>query len=863
MCPCCEMVFKIPKDVSRPPLITPSASPPPRVPPSRINVASPSKRQYPSSVSRSSSLHRSVGASDSDVDIQMEREASRARLLDTWSQLAERYSRPLDEDDIVDIRTGEIVKDNGFWRATRRFGFGEVLAPEYQEETTTGESGDEDGADELDAFTEEHDYLEDVFLARGLQRPPQKSSNVDFEYDYDLKEFLEAEERRKEKYGSDLEEEDICGVVEKRPGSHYPPETHGMHEDDVEEYEESEGEEDETGIAQNLAGTSSTVCPGNSESDDELNYWAPTEASEVGIARDEVPESRSADEHSDSDSEVEVVELFVEKSLSDKQPTQVLQLHTPPRSYSSADQLTTGCIEVPLPHSLSTPTRPGNRSHTKRDRNYSVSPQWSHTYHSKLRSPISSRRAKTPPDVLELTDDEEENSEPKSSRAASPTSPLPTSLLPTIVSPIQRPRSSKRRLIPEVLITTLPPHMKLSQDKGDSSGPKSNLSPSRRPSNPSISSGTLLGNVTPKKSPKKLTPVEAPPRLLPCVVHKAQVINRKRRRSSTHDNSRLLSVCEKSSKEVIRSKTTAGETKRSIADLVSQYFPERADSDRSRDPQRFRSKSKSAISAENVDVSSSDEDMNYQRHHSTWRHASVSTATQNDYSTLSYHLGPYPAVADPRAQQIINSAMQQLVALLTGPVAAPACPYTPIRHKHPSAGSSFVQLTPDHPHPYPFSFDPSFSKATLPPSSPELPSSPIRPRERRNSPTSRSHSRRRHVSFFVDDKDENNSKNDSEFIMSASLDQKNKQHRGRRNQSVCPQKSSSKAKGKQKAIERSVSPFRLEHDGDEDIEDKGRTKVKPGRARKSVLGYHSPTDASASSSRLHSMPKHLSKERGK
>ena len=246
------MVFKIPKDVSRPPLNTPSASPPHRVPPSRIDVASPSKRQCPS---RSSSLHRSVGASDSDLDIEMEREASRARLLDTWSQLAERYSRPLDEDDIVDIRTGEIVKDNGFWRATRRFGFGEVLAPEYQEETATDESGDEDGVDELDAFTEEHDYLEDVFLERGLQRPPPKSSNVDFEYGYDLKEFLEAEERRKEKYGSDLEE-----------------------------YEESEGEEDD---AQNLPGTSSTVCSEDSDSDDELDNWAPTEASKVDIVRDE------------------------------------------------------------------------------------------------------------------------------------------------------------------------------------------------------------------------------------------------------------------------------------------------------------------------------------------------------------------------------------------------------------------------------------------------------------------------------------------------------------------------------------------------------------------------------------------------
>ncbi len=217
------MVFKTPKDISRPPLITPSASPPPHASSSKTNSASPSKRQRLSSVSRSSSLQR---ASESVLDIQTEREASRTRLLDTWSQLAERYSRPLDEDDIVDIRTGEIVKDNGFWRATRRFGFGEVLAPEYQEETAKKESGDEDGVDELDAFTEEHDYLEDVFLARGLQKPSPVSSNA--EYEDDLREFLEAEERRKEEYGSELEEEIIetSDVVKKGWSLHYPSMTH-------------------------------------------------------------------------------------------------------------------------------------------------------------------------------------------------------------------------------------------------------------------------------------------------------------------------------------------------------------------------------------------------------------------------------------------------------------------------------------------------------------------------------------------------------------------------------------------------------------------------------------------------------------
>lgn len=391
------MVFKTPKDISRPPLITPSASPPPHASSSKTNSASPSKRQRLSSVSRSSSLQR---ASESVLDIQTEREASRTRLLDTWSQLAERYSRPLDEDDIVDIRTGEIVKDNGFWRATRRFGFGEVLAPEYQEETAKKESGDEDGVDELDAFTEEHDYLEDVFLARGLQKPSPVSSNA--EYEDDLREFLEAEERRKEEYGSELEEEVIetSDVVKKGWSLHYPSMTHDLHEDNGDEDEESEGEEDEAGTVQDPPCTSSPVCSEYSESDDELDNWEPTEASLVAIARNHVSETLSVDDYSDSESEVEIVS--VTKFLPDKQPIQAIQLHTPPHSYSSADRSITG---IPLPHPPSTPTRPSNPPCARRGRIDSSFPQKPQIYHSKPRSLTSSRRVKTPPDVLNLLRD--------------------------------------------------------------------------------------------------------------------------------------------------------------------------------------------------------------------------------------------------------------------------------------------------------------------------------------------------------------------------------------------------------------------------------------------------------------------------
>jgi hypothetical protein len=55
------------------------------------------------------------------------RTASTARLLDTWSSLAERYNRRLDEDDIVDILTGEVIEDRGVLSGLpERYNFGDL-----------------------------------------------------------------------------------------------------------------------------------------------------------------------------------------------------------------------------------------------------------------------------------------------------------------------------------------------------------------------------------------------------------------------------------------------------------------------------------------------------------------------------------------------------------------------------------------------------------------------------------------------------------------------------------------------------------------------------------------------------------------
>ncbi|CCM03538.1 uncharacterized protein FIBRA_05672 [Fibroporia radiculosa] len=76
----------------------------------------------------------------------------------------------------------------------------------------------------------------------------------------------------------------------------------------------------------------------------------------------------------------------------------------------------------------------------------------------------------------------------------------------------------------------------------------------------------------------------------------------------------------------------------------------------------------------------------------------------------------------------------------------------------PSMPSSMYS-TPSHPHPYPYSYDPSFSRATLPPSSPpeSLRSSSPAPAERSRS---QSKARGRRVSFKLDDDDRQSSPTD-------------------------------------------------------------------------------------------------------
>lgn len=198
-------------------LITPSVSPPPsavgrtksssRPPPKRprinsLNPAGPS--------SRTSSSSKPIDPSRDEAW-----RASSKRLIDVWDSLAERYNVPLDQDDIIDLRTVELVKDRGIVRSLKKgFDIGVFGAPEHEE----GDAGasSEDGAftevderdeevDEIDSFAQEPVVPVKIELEKANRHvPPFRAGNPDDAND--LKEFLEAEERRRARDGEDEDE---------------------------------------------------------------------------------------------------------------------------------------------------------------------------------------------------------------------------------------------------------------------------------------------------------------------------------------------------------------------------------------------------------------------------------------------------------------------------------------------------------------------------------------------------------------------------------------------------------------------------------------------------------------------------------
>jgi hypothetical protein len=231
-----------PPSSTRSPWLTPSATPPNSRTLHDVRLSStgapPSKRQ------RLASVH--PPSSDSG-DFDEKRQASTKRLLDAWSQLEQRYSRPIEEDDIVDLVSLKVVKDRGNIRGlSKNWQFGRAADLDDrtgEEDKQTESSGvSEDEEDEVEEEEVDEDDLSDDELdviprpSKQKQSEPEATLLEEMSFHAlwkastaldpdnpsdaeDLERFLRAEERRRADCASDAEEYSSPAETESTPFS--------------------------------------------------------------------------------------------------------------------------------------------------------------------------------------------------------------------------------------------------------------------------------------------------------------------------------------------------------------------------------------------------------------------------------------------------------------------------------------------------------------------------------------------------------------------------------------------------------------------------------------------------------------------
>ncbi|KAG6332948.1 hypothetical protein ID866_6143 [Astraeus odoratus] len=205
--------------------------------------------------SSAASAHRKYSSATPPTDIDTERKASALRVLNVWSQLAERYNRRLDEDDIIDLYSGAIVKDRGVLSgANKDYHIGHLsVQDDHDQEDSEEELEDEDEeADELDLLPRREAGGDADDFKTLLKRVPPLSATDDAD---DLDEFLEAEKRRREVTGDEDDEGEDLVSLRCHP---------------VREAEEDEEEDTEDG------GVSA-----DDSSEDELATWQDVESTPV------------------------------------------------------------------------------------------------------------------------------------------------------------------------------------------------------------------------------------------------------------------------------------------------------------------------------------------------------------------------------------------------------------------------------------------------------------------------------------------------------------------------------------------------------------------------------------------------------
>ncbi|KAG5721479.1 hypothetical protein E4T56_gene13234 [Termitomyces sp. T112] len=760
----------------KPPLITPSASPPHYS--SRPLQPSPTKRPRLSSAPRQVQQRASSSSSTpaDSFNFHHAREESAMRLLDAWAGLAERYSRPLDEDDIIDITIGKVVKDRGVLRGSQTFTVGAFVDPNL-----------EDAEDDLEEDEEEDDNDEFDSLANPAMRGIDVLPLVDLDARdaQDLKEFMEAEQRRREIYGSEADETE---------GSIY------------------ESQLDETlgnGSDRNASEESRLPEPihVDSGSEDELGGWDLKEASAVYRLRKE----------EDSDSEAEVLNKSVWISPEVPSPPWTSP-KTPSRRVSNQRQL-----QSPLPDDFSDhppPTSPPRSSSPLSQ--YDSSPIKSRPGARGSKKPVSDRKRtiasqaqpkhlSSPIPRLDLTKVSELSVKSKQipsrahisgstktkkpskkmsvhssnrlkGKSKQPTSNVNRQSAPSQVSP-QREHDApqdkierKSRLTPKAKGKQKAP---FADKKAESSEEASPRQPSPHPASKLGSSGSRslrpsasalrtaepllddVGSSIKKPKPKPLATLPSP------------IPGKKRKRivssAETVDETRTSSP-EPPTQDISRNPSTSQFRRQSNSvsdepDIIQDFDPTRKEK-RKHNPQQ----GSSLVESESDDASQEEEINQGQRYSSRApSHFNVPHYPYPPPLYLPHHLPNlqqpiYTPLQDSHAQYILTQAMQQIFALGSGawaplpPQARGSTPLTPKHHRRHrgdySPPPSMYSTPMHHPHPYPYYYDPLLS--TLPPSSPEVPSSPpgmsaSGGQPRRKSLVKRGQSTGRRISF-IDEK---------------------------------------------------------------------------------------------------------------
>jgi hypothetical protein len=243
---------------------------------------SPSKRPRLASTPSSTSLPSTPTRDRNTVDFYQARFESTMRLRDAWAQLAERYARPLDEDDIIDLREARILKDRGVVRGLHtQISFGDISAPDEEpghdasSEAGGAHSEDEDDFDEIDSLSSRGPRVQNRLEAQLRRVKPLR--DLDSDDEDDLKDFLETERRTREEFGPVDE-----GFTEDLAQLQDDAEDEGEDLADEEQVIEISGSSDEECEDEDLSRTFTTNAREDGDSEeDELGRWVHDESNAI------------------------------------------------------------------------------------------------------------------------------------------------------------------------------------------------------------------------------------------------------------------------------------------------------------------------------------------------------------------------------------------------------------------------------------------------------------------------------------------------------------------------------------------------------------------------------------------------------